>query len=452
MRCAIRMAFALMAAGIRPPTAFAAADAPMLADRIAAVLPSVVSIKTVTARGGAPYYYWASGFIVASSGMIVTNRHVIAGAEKITVTGRNLPTLQAKVVYVSSMLDLAIVKIDAGRDLPVLSFADSDRLQVGDPVLAIGNALGIGLSVSAGIVSALHRHIEETLYDDFIQTDAAINHGSSGGPLVNPTGQVVGVDTALDSSPNNTGSIGIGFAMPANDVKFVVDQVLRFGRERAGWLGLQLQRVTEDLADGFAIGAPRGVLVADVAQTGPAGDGHVRVGDIILGIAGQAARGAQQVQRIIAETPVGQTVPVTLLRDGVTQTIPLTIAEYPPDEKAAAPPTRPLRARISFASAGHLGMRLAAMTSASRKQHELAAGQEGVLVTVVDPFSAARDRGITAGNVILQVGQNPVATPAEVLRRLGISAGRRPTTRRCSFSARAVRTGSPCRFAPRNRP
>jgi serine protease Do len=352
--------------------------------------------------------------------MIVTNRHVVAGADKITVSGQDIPAKQATVVYISKLLDLAIVKIEAGHGLPALSFADSDGLRVGDPVLAIGSPLGVGVSVSAGIVSALNRNIRETDYDDFIQTDAAINHGSSGGPLVNQNGEVVGIDTALDSSPNNTGSIGIGFAMPANDAKFVVHQVLKLGHEQAGWAGLQIQRVTQELADGFALGAPHGVLVSGVDSAGPAGGGLIQIGDVILSIAGAAAHGGRQVQRVIAETPVGQTVSVTLLRDGVPQTVSLRIAAYPADlNGAASRPAEPPVARIALAGPDHIGMRLATITEASRAKYKLAAGQKGVLVVSVNPLGAAEGCGITPGDVITQVGHDPVAKPSEVIGHLG---------------------------------
>jgi serine protease Do len=409
-----------VAATIFPTGRLPAAETPpTLADRLVTVLPSVVSIKTITDRHGAPYYSWGSGFIVAASGMILTNRHVVAGADKITVSGHDIPAQQATVVYISKLLDLAIVKIAAGRDLPALSFADSDGLQVGDPVLAVGSPLGIGISVSAGIVSALNRNIRETDYDDFIQTDAAINHGSSGGTLVNPKGEVVGIDTALESSPNNTGSIGIGFAMPANDAKFVVDQVLKFGHEQAGWAGLQVQRVTQELAEGFGLGATHGVLVSAVDPAGPAGGGRIQVGDVIVGIAGATARGGRQVQRVIAETPVGQTVSVTLLRDGVPQTVSLRIADYPPDRKGVMDqPAEPPVARIALAGPDHLGMRLATITETSRAKYNLAAGQKGVLVVSVNPFGAAEGCGISPGDVITQVGHNLVATPSQVVHRL----------------------------------
>ncbi len=408
---------AIVGAGAAPG-ARAATPPPGTADLLAPLLPAVVNIKTVTTRPGGHYFFWGSGFIIEPSGVIVTNRHVVAGANKIIVTGRGFTPQLAKVLYISDMLDLAILKIDVGRPLPVLAFGDSDTVRIGDPVLAIGNPLGIGESVSAGIVSALDRNIRETIYDDFIQTDAAINHGNSGGPMLDAQGKVVAIDTALDSSPHNTGSIGVGFAMPANDAKFIVDQVIRVGHVQAGWIGVHVQHMTESLARGFALDRPRGVLVAAVDPAGPAA-GKVREGDVLLQVAAHPVTDSRGVQLAIAEWPVGQAVPLMLLRDGAEQTVPITVAPNPADGKAAGQPSRQaLESRITAASAADPGMRLSAVTPYYRRRFDLGALSHGVVVTEVLAHSAATDRGIVAGDVILRVRQDAVNTPVAMLRAL----------------------------------
>ena len=397
---------------------------PDLADRLAPVLPGIVNIEAVTALAkGRHYYAWGSGFIVEPSGIIVTNRHVIAGAGRITVSGRAFAPQRAKLLYVSSLLDLALLKIDAGKPLTALAFGDSDRVRIGDPVLAIGNPLGIGESVSAGIVSALDRNIRETSYDDFIQTDAAINHGNSGGPMVDLDGKVVGIDTALYSSPHNTGSIGLGFAMPANDAKFIVDQVIHFGKVTAGWAGLHLQGMTAQLADGFGLPQPRGVLVAGIDDRAVAATGMVRPGDVIVAVAGNPVTNRRDVQRAIVEAPVGSTLALTLLRGGVEQAVAMPIAADPNDTAEAQHQSmQPLDLRVAAATPSDTGMRLAPLTPANRTRYDIAPRLSGVLVTEAMPHSAAEERGILAGELILRVREDVVHAPAEVVRDIGVIA------------------------------
>ena len=390
-----------------------------LADRLAPLLPAVVNIETITTRADRPFYFWGSGFVVEPSGLIVTNRHVIAGADRITVTGQDFPPTLAKVIYVSDLLDLAMLKIAAPRPLPVLHFGDSDGVRIGDAVFAVGNPLGIGRSVSAGVVSALNRVIHETSYDDFIQTDAAINHGNSGGPLVDMAGRVVGIDTALYSSPHNTGSIGLGFALPANDAAFIVDQVIRFGEVRAGWAGLHVQHMTVALAGGLGLKQPQGVVVTELVPHGPAATDGMAVGDVIAAVGGQDVTGTQQFQRVVAEAPIGQTLPLTVLRDGATRTLTLHIAADPHNTALAAPAAPlPPELRVTLATPADPGMRLATLTPAERRRYALGAAQTGVLVTEVFAGSAAAERGIVAGDVILRVRAHAVTTPADLRREL----------------------------------
>ncbi len=378
---------------------------PDMAARLAPLLPAVVNIEAITARAHHPTAFWGSGFFVTASGMIVTNRHVIAGADRILVSGRDIPTKQATVVYISSLIDLAVLRVDVGRSVPVLTWGDSDALRVGDPVFAIGNPLGVGISVSAGIVSGLDRNIRETHYDDFIQTDAAINHGNSGGPMVDTSGHVVGIDTALYSSPHNTGSIGIGFALPAHDAAFIVDQLIRSGTAHIGWAGMQVQQVDNALAQGLGLGAAQGSVVAAVAAGGPAAQAGIVPGDVLLRIDGQAARTGRAVLRQFAEAPVGRMVTVDLLHDGKPAEVALTVVEDPhPTMLASALPEMPRDLRTPMATPSDPGMRV----SERRRAHEAPV----LVVTAVDPNGPAAEAGIARDDLILRARDQPVATPA----------------------------------------
>lgn len=410
---------AALSAAWAPQPAAAGEPTPRAAALLAPLLPAVVNIEAVTTHGQHPFYFWGSGFFVDPSGIIVTNRHVILGADRIIVTARNLPPQHARLLYVSGLIDLALLKVDVGRKLPVLAFGDSDAVRVGDPVFAVGNPLGIGESVSAGVVSALDRNIRETAYDDFIQTDAAINHGNSGGPLLDAAGKVVGIDTALYSSPHNTGSIGLGFALPAKDAAFIVDQVIRFGTVRAGWAGLHVQRVSGALAQGLGLDRPQGVAVAAVDAGSPAAAAGIVPGDVILSLADQPAEGAREVERAITEAPVGRRLRLNVLRDGAARPVPLIVAAYPkPTAIAAGRSELPPDLRVAVATPDDPGMRLAIPTPAARARFELGASASGVLVTEVAPNGPAADAGIRAGDLILQVRRDPVATPADLRRDL----------------------------------
>ena len=395
--------FIFVMMSVAAPAGTRAADVPPdLAARLAPLLPAVVNIEAMTTRAHHPTAFWGSGFFVTPSGIIVTNRHVIAGADRIVVTGRDFAAQRATVLYISSLIDLAVLKIEIGHPAPVLAWGDSDALRVGDPVFAIGNPLGIGISVSAGIVSGLDRNIRETHYDDFIQTDAAINHGNSGGPMVDTSGHVVGIDTALFSSPHNTGSIGIGFALPAHDAAFIVDQLVRTGTAHIGWGGLQAQRVDDALAQGLGLAAARGSVIAAVAPDGPAARAGIVAGDVLLRIDGQAAVSGRDVLRRFAEAPVGRMLPIELLHDGKPRQLAIAVAEDPhPTMHAASLPEMPRDLRMPIATPSDPGMRLIER----RRAHEA----PELVVAGVDPRGACRHR---AGDLILRARDQPVATPA----------------------------------------
>ena len=361
-----------------------------------------------------------SGFIVDASGIIVTNNHVIEGADDITVTLHDGTSLKATLVGKDDRSDIAVLKVKSDTPLPAVPFADSDTARVGDWVLAIGNPFGLGGSVTAGIVSARGRDIRQGPYDDFIQTDAAINRGNSGGPLFNMDGQVVGINTAI-YSPSG-GSIGIGFSIPSNMAKVVVEQLRDYGRAKRGWLGVQIQQVTPDIADGVGLHPPRGAMVAGVTDNGPAAAAKIRGGDIILRFNGQDVKEMRNLQRIVAETEIGKQVPVTLWRDGKEQIVQASIGELPDDIQAAsATPGAPKSAKPPASQSVDiigLGMKISPITDEARSKFNLNADQKGVVVTDVAGNGAAGQRGVKPGDVVVEVQQETISTPQDVQDRV----------------------------------
>ena len=342
-----------------------------------------------------------SGFVISEDGFIVTNNHVIEGADEITVEFRSGDMLEAELIGTDPNTDIALLKVTSDEPLPFVPFGDSDVVRVGDWVMAMGNPLGQGFSVSVGIVSARERALSGT-YDDFIQTDAAINRGNSGGPLFNLDGEVIGVNTAI-LSPNG-GSIGIGFSMASNVVTGVVDQLQEFGETRRGWLGVRIQDVTDDIAEGLELAEARGALVTDVPD-GPALDAGVEVGDVILSFDGTDIEDTRELVRIVGNSGVGETVRMRVFREGETQTILVTLGRRETAESAsAAPGTAP----VEPASGNVLGMQLTPLTSDMRQALGLDATMEGLVIEEVDPESDAAAKGLIPGDVITEVGQEPV--------------------------------------------
>ncbi len=357
-----------------------------------------------------------SGFIIDPSGLIVTNNHVIDGADEITVTLQDNTSLKAKVVGRDETGDIALLKVKPDKPLPAVQFGDSDAERVGDWVLAIGNPFGLGGTVTAGIVSARGRDIRQGPYDDFIQTDAAINRGNSGGPLFNMDGQVIGMNTAI-YSPSG-GSIGIGFSIPANMVKNVVEQLKEFGHPRRGWLGVRIQQVTPDIAESLGLHEADGAMVAGVNHGGPADKAKIKNGDIILKFNGQDVKEMHALPRIVADSEVGQSVPVVLWRDGKELTVQATLAEKPDDTQVAAatPGAKPQGPKPTEISG--LGLKLAPIDQEAKDKYSLGADQKGVVITGVAPDSPASERGLKPGDVIVEVQQGAVATPADVQQRV----------------------------------
>lgn len=360
-----------------------------------------------------------SGFIIDKAGLVVTNNHVIEGADEVTVILQDNTTLKAEVVGKDERTDLAVLRVHSDKPLPAaVSFGDSDKERVGDWVLAIGNPFGLGGSVTAGIVSARGRDIRQGPYDDFIQTDAAINRGNSGGPLFNMNGEVIGINTAI-YSPSGGGSVGIGFAIPANMARTVVAQLRDFGHARRGWLGVRIQQITPDIAESLGLHNNEGALVAGVNSNGPADKANLRNGDVILKFNGQDVKEVRNLPRIVAETPIGQAVPVLLWREGKEQTIPISIAEMPNEaiQQASAEGSGHHRTtEVQGQNLAGLGLTIAPITDDLRSRYQLSADQKGVVVTQAK--GTAVQRGIKPGDVIVEVQQEAVGTPTDVQARI----------------------------------
>ena len=297
-----------------------------------------------------------------------------------------------------------------------MSFGDSEKLRPGDWVVAIGNPFGLGGSVTAGIVSARDRNIQSGPYDNYIQTDASINKGNSGGPLFNMDGEVIGINTAI-LSPTG-GSVGIGFAVPSAMAVPVIDQLRQFGETRRGWLGVRIQSVDEATAEALGLGTARGALIAGVDEKGPAKPAGLEVGDVILKFDGREVKQSGDLPRIVAATPVGKAVDVTLVRKGQEMTKSVTLGRLEDGEKQMQASLNQPPTEVPSAARRVLGLELSGVTDELRKRYGLKETVKGVVVTRVDPNSAASDKRIQAGEVIVEVGQEPVSSPADVTRRV----------------------------------
>ncbi len=354
-----------------------------------------------------------SGFVISEDGYVVTNNHVIEAADEIIVEFFSGKELEATVVGTDPNTDIALLKVETDGPLPFVNFGDSDTARVGDWVMAMGNPLGQGFSVSVGIVSARNRELSGT-YDDFIQTDAAINRGNSGGPLFNLDGEVIGVNTAI-LSPNG-GSIGIGFSMASNVVTRVVDQLKEFGETRRGWLGVRIQDVTDDVAEAIGLEKVAGALVTDVPD-GPALDAGVESGDVIVQFDGFEVEDTRGLVRRVGNTEVGKTVRLVVFRDGKTQTLRVTLGRREAAE-GVVPAVQPDTGSDEPAETELLGLTLSQLTDEIREQLELDADASGLVVTDIDTLSEAHEKGVRAGDVITEAGQQKLSTIADLTDRI----------------------------------
>ena len=344
-----------------------------------------------------------SGFVIDPAGYIVTNNHVVDGARDVSVTLSGGDKYKAKVVGRDSKTDLALLKIDAGHDLPYVAFGDSDQEHEGDWVIAVGNPYGLGGTVTAGIVSAHGRNINSGPYDDFMQIDAPINPGNSGGPLFNQSGQVVGIDTAI-YSPSG-GSVGIGFAIPSNVAKDIVAQLRAHGKVTRGWLGIAMQPLTPALAEAVGLHGHKGVLVDSVTDGSPAAKADVHQGDVITAFNGKPIETGRDLALAVADTPAGRTVGMTIWRDKQSRSVDVTIRNQSATQMASAGAADDMKP---------VGMTLAPLTPDARDQYDIGSSVHGVLVQGVTPGSNADESGVQAGDVIERVNGGAVRSPGEV--------------------------------------
>lgn len=356
-----------------------------------------------------------SGFVIDPSGIIITNNHVIDKADEIMVTFTDGRKLKAKVIGRDKKTDLAVLKVEPKKPLVAVKFGNSKKLRVGDWVMAIGNPFGLGGSVSLGIVSARNRDINSGPYDDFIQTDAAINKGNSGGPLFNMDGEVVGINTAI-ISPSG-GSIGIGFSIPSSSAARVVKQLREFGETRRGWLGVRIQSITKDLAESLGLENSKGALVADLTETGPAENAGMKPGDVIVEFDGQAVNKLSDLPRIVARAPVGKRVDVVVIRKGSRKTIGVTLGRLEDGEKIIAKKVSEKKSGVTK-TVSVLGMKLASLNDELRKRFKLSEIAKGVVVTSVENDSVAADKRIQPGDIIAEAGEKEISTPADLAKRV----------------------------------
>ena len=357
-----------------------------------------------------------SGFIIDPSGLVVTNNHVIADADEITVTLQDDTNFKAEVVGKDTKSDLALLRIKSSKPFTAVKFGDSDQIRVGDWVLAIGNPFGLGGTVTAGILSARAREINSGPYDDFLQTDAAINRGNSGGPMFNMNGEVIGINTAI-FSPSG-GSVGIGFAIPSNLAKPVLDQIRQFGHPRRGWLGVNIQSVTDEIAESLGLDKPRGALIASVQEGGPAQIAGIQPGDVVLSFDGKDVTDMRRLPRIVAETPIDKTVKVKVWRKRKELLLDVKVGELKETGQQASVSTKQTAPAPAGTAMKPLGLAVANLTPELRERFGVTEDATGVVVTSIDADGPAAEKGMRAGDVIVEVAQEEVKSPSDVANKI----------------------------------
>jgi len=355
-----------------------------------------------------------SGFIVDPSGLIVTNAHVIANADQITVTLSDDTTLQAQVIGRDTVTDLALLKVEPKAPLPAAAWGDSAKAKVGDWVLAIGNPFGLGGSVTAGIISATARDIHSGPYDDFLQTDASINRGNSGGPMFDLSGAVIGINTAI-YSPSG-GSIGIGFAIPTALAQPIIEQLKTNGKVERGWIGARIQPVTDEIAESIGLDKPRGALIAAIDPASPATQAGLKPGDVILSYDDKPVERSRQLPRLVADSAINKPLKLTVWRDGKEAEIALTVVPYNPNRPQPQPP-EPEKPKPP-PTVDALGLKLARTTPEWRKYFGLGDAVRGVVIVEVPQNSPAANQGLRAGDLLVDIGSAPVAAPEELVKRV----------------------------------
>ncbi len=430
---------------VYPTTSFARTAPESFADLAQRLLPSVVNISTTQVieghsgieipqlPPGSPFEDFfreffernqqpqtqrratslGSGFIISADGYVVTNNHVIQDADEVTVILHDETQLEAEVIGRDPKTDVAVLKVTPPMALTPVDFGDSDSVRVGDWVIAIGNPFGFGGSVTAGIISARGRDINAGPYDDFLQTDASINRGNSGGPMFNLDGEVIGINTAI-FSPSG-GNVGIGFAIPSRSAEPIVQQLVETGEVRRGWLGVRIQQVTDDIADTLDLPEAEGALVASVIADGPAAEAGIQARDVILEFDGQPIPEMRVLPRVVADTEVGKTVPVKVWRDGEEREVTVNVGSLSEGEvQMTQTEPQPRNETAGAAEIEPLGLTVASITEELRQEYDLGADAKGVVVTEVDASGPAAEKNIRPGDRIIEISQNEVTEPAEV--------------------------------------
>lgn len=362
-----------------------------------------------------------SGFVIDASGLIVTNNHVIADADEIFANFADGSKLKAEVVGRDTKIDLALLRVkpDPNKPLKAVKFGNSDVLRVGDWVMAIGNPFGLGGTLTVGVISARNRDINSGPYDNFLQTDAAINRGNSGGPLFNMDGDVIGINTAI-ISPSG-GSIGIGFAVPSNSAVPIIAQLQQFGETRRGWIGVRIQAVTDEIAESLSLGRARGALIGSVTNDGPAAKGGMKAGDVVISFDGKEVKDIRALPIIVADTAVDREVDVVVIRKGREEKLRVVVGRLDEGDKEAkevelkAPPEPPKPPATTKVLGG---VEVAVLTPELRTKFKIKDELKGVVVIAVEPGSAAADRGLAAGNLIVEVNQEAIGAPQDIERRI----------------------------------
>jgi serine protease Do len=432
--CAVLVAIATMAIG--PDAAAATGAACFSRDVVDRALSAVVNITVVkvvsgdsegteggeggkaTAHPAAEHFeeFVGSGVIVDPSGIIITNKHVIMGAATIRVTFKDRTQAPAQLIAACALTDLAVIKVNVPKPLPTLDFANSDKVEVADRVFAVGNPLGLGTSVSTGVVSGLDRDLMRSPFDDYIQTDATLNPGNSGGPLLDCDGKIVGIDTALLSNNKISGSIGLGFAIPSNEVRFVASKLEQPNAVMPDWIGLHLQDLTDQLSTYFGRPDMNGAIVTWIDPNSPAAHGHLQPGDIIVSALGQEMSDSRAVMRTVATAPDSAEIPLLVWRHG--EMIDVTLQSVPwPQMLLLRNEVLASADSIARAESAGIGLKLASLAPADQARKHLG-NVQGVLIDAVAPGSMADNMDLKQGDVILQVGDTPVASPDEVQAQL----------------------------------
>ena len=357
-----------------------------------------------------------SGFVIDPEGIVITNNHVIADADEVFANFNDGSKLKAEIIGRDPKTDIAVLRIKPEKPLTSVSFGDSDRIRVGDWVMAIGNPFGLGGSLSVGVVSARNRDINSGPYDNFIQTDAAINRGNSGGPLFNMQGEVIGVNTAIISPTG--GSIGIGFSIPAKTAVAVIGQLREFGETRRGWIGVRIQQIDDQIAETLGIGKARGALIAGVNDDGPAAKAGMKSGDVIVKFDGQDIREMRDLPRAVAATAVNKAVDVVVLRNGKEQTLRITLGRLEDSEKAQQASAKPVAPATPSVTRRLLGLELSQLTDDMRKRFKVRDNIKGIVIVSVEANSPLTDQRVMPGDVISEVTGQAVASPADLQKRI----------------------------------